>query len=132
MRQRPLVAIILLIGCGSADPHKVLGDASSLAASATMLVDARLHGDVPQHFTERLLDAGRTDAHTLAAQLPYDRMSAAQRDTALATMSRLGLVFDELASDATMSDEAALARDAQTLSGLKSALDSLAAAPSRP
>jgi hypothetical protein len=132
MRQLALVATILLIGCGSGDPHKSFADGSSLAASATMLVDARLHGRVPQHFAERLLEAERADAHTLPAQLPYDRVSDAQRDTALATMSRLGLVFDELASDVAMSDDSALARDARALPYLQAALDSLAAAPSHP
>lgn len=132
MRTRALVALVLLVACGSGDPHKAFDDASSTAASAAMLVDARLHGRVPQHFAERLLDAQRVDVHTLGAQLPYDRMSSAQRDTAIATMSRLGIVFDELASDVAMADDSALARDARALSGLESALDSLAAAPSHP
>lgn len=127
-----LVALALLVACGSGDPHKAFADASSTAASASMLVDAHLHGRVPQHFAERLLAAERADAHALAAQLPYDRVSGAQRETALATMNRLALAFDELASDIAVSDDTTLARDARVLPELQSALDSLAAAPAHP
>jgi hypothetical protein len=132
MRTCALVALAFLTACGSGDPHKAFDDASSTAASAAMLVDAQLHGRVPHHFAERLLAAERADVHAFAAQLPYDRVSDTQRDTALATMNRLALTFDELASDIAVSDDTALARDARVLPEIQSALDSLAAAPSHP
>jgi hypothetical protein len=123
------VAFGLLSACGSADPHKTLSNASSTAASVEMLVDARVKGHVTHSFAERLLETERQEVHTLASQLPYERMSDRQRPTALATMSRLALVLDQLASDETSQDESALVHDARNLGALKSALDSLSAAP---
>jgi hypothetical protein len=123
------VALGLLSACGSADPHKIFSDASSTAASAQMLVDARVKGHVTHSFAERLLETERQEAHSLGSQLPYDRVSERQRPAALATMSRLALILDQLASDETSQDDSALVHDARNLSALKIALDSLSAAP---
>jgi hypothetical protein len=123
------LALGLLSACGSADPHKVFSDAASTAASARMLVDARVQGHVTHSYTERLLAAERQEAHALGSQLQYERVSDRQRPAALATMSRLALVLDQLASDESGNDDGALARDARGLDTLKAALDSLSAAP---
>jgi hypothetical protein len=125
------LALLPLASCGSADPHKTFADASSTAATVRMLVDARVKGHVTHDYTQRLLEAERQEAHSLASELPYERVAPQQRAAALATMSRLALVLDQLATDESSGDDEALARDGRGLDTLNASLDSLSAPRAR-
>jgi hypothetical protein len=65
-----------------------------------MLIDAWLKGHVPHDYTQRLLQANRQETHSLAAEVRYDEIDEVHRVVAIAALSRLGAVLDELASDA--------------------------------
>jgi hypothetical protein len=124
------LALALPSACSSTDPRDTFSAAASTAASARMLVDARVQGHVTHSYAVRLLEAERREAHTLAAQLRYESVPRELRDVALSTMNRLGLVLDELASEQG-GDLAAISRDAASLDTLASALDSLSASTAR-
>jgi hypothetical protein len=127
LRDRVLaIALATLGACASPSPAKLLDAAASSAASTQMLVDAWLHGYVPHDYTQRLLQANRQDAHSLGAEVPYGEIDEAHRAAAVAALSRLGIVLDELASDETLGNQLALAKDARELNRLRGALDSLA------
>ena len=127
LRDRVLaIALATLGACVSPSPAKQLDAAAASAASTEMLVDAWLNGYVPRKYTQRLLQANRLDAHSLGAEIPYGEIDEAHRTVAVAALSRLGVVLDELASDQTLGNQQAVARDARELNRLTGALDSLA------
>lgn len=124
----PRICVTLLCalaGCSAGDPKQSFDAALSAAAAAHMLVQARANGYTTHSYTERTLESERQEAHTLAAELTYDKIPPSRRVDVLDAMSRLEKVLDQVASDASARDTRLLARHVASLDSLEHALDSL-------
>ena len=127
----PLLLLIILTACSSTSADeltKELQNVTSWAATANMVGDAWIHGNVPTAYTKETLSTAQKNLHKEKETLSHSSIDPMQRRMIVENLQRLESIVSQMSKAVEQKDYHAISQQIKQLSNQEKKLSTLAKA----